>query len=379
MELTSDQRLVRALCAGLAWDLRERALAIDADPAEMEPHFDSPAYRWNREGSTPPAYRKSDLPPVEALGGSPSMVDRVIASIEWAYGDAGALMACPGPGLAGLAVDVLGDDDQKGFFYNRIADGRTWAFFAMTEPGVGSDAAHVQTRLDRTPSGDYVLNGAKRYVGNGDRGTIGVVWAKTDDNLLGVRAALLELPAEGVATRALPMLGLRGARLSEMSFTGVHVPRGMMLGEHLSPSRRGLWGAMHSLQTMRLVVGSLAIGTARAIHGYMREFFPHARGAEVIEDRIDAACAHAYDAAAAMDRERSDRALLGGRVKLGGTRLAVDVSEWAMRVAGPGGWAQHPLLEKWNRDVRGFEFMDGTTNIQRLHIAQGYLREKSRG
>ncbi|MBY8888949.1 acyl-CoA/acyl-ACP dehydrogenase [Streptomyces sp. PTM05] len=377
MELTADQRKTQELCARLAPDLRRRALAIDADPAVMEPHFDSPTYAWYRECSMPSAYRTSGNPLITSFPDTPSMVDWIVASIEWARGDAGAVMACPGPGLAGLTVDLLSDERQKGFFYDKLADGRTWAFFAMTEPDVGSDAAHVRTRLDPVPSGGHVLNGAKRYVGNGDRGSIGVVWAKTGDHMLGMRAVLLELPAPGCVTRPLPMLGLRGARLSEMLFQDVRVPPGMLLGEHLPATRRGLWGAIRSLQSMRLMVGSLAIGTARAIWDYAREHFPHAPGAETLEDRIEAARLHALETASAIDLD-PDRAHLGARVKLAGTRLAVEAGAWALSVAGPGAWTEHPLLEKWNRDARGFEFMDGTSNVQRLHIAQGHLKESGR-
>ncbi|WP_405594733.1 acyl-CoA dehydrogenase family protein [Streptomyces sp. NBC_01092] len=378
MELTEQQELVRAACASVATDLRQRALAIDADPADMEPHLGSVAYTFNRVGATPYRFRESQWSLIDSGGAEPSCVERVIASMEWAYGDAGALMACPGPALAGLAVDVLGNEAQQEYFYGRIADGRTWTFFAMTEPEVGSDAAQMRTRFERDDSGDYVLNGAKRYVGNGDRGTIGVVWARTSDNLLGIRAALLDLPAEGCTARALPMLGLRGARLSEMSFTNVRIPAKMMLGEHLSASRRGLWGAMRSLHTMRLVVGALAIGTARAILDYVAEFFPTARGAETMGDRIAAARASMLDTAAAIDTD-PDRAHLCAAAKLTGSRLAAEASGWALAVAGPGAWADHPLLEKWHRDARGFEFMDGTSNIQRLHLAQGYLRENGHG
>jgi alkylation response protein AidB-like acyl-CoA dehydrogenase len=61
--------------------------------------------------------------------------------------------------------------------------------------------------------------------------------------------------------------------------------------------------------------------------------------------------------------------------KLAGTRLVADVAAWALRAAGPGGWADHPLLEKWARDARGFEFADGTENIQRLAVFRGYFKE----
>jgi alkylation response protein AidB-like acyl-CoA dehydrogenase len=52
--------------------------------------------------------------------------------------------------------------------------------------------------------------------------------------------------------------------------------------------------------------------------------------------------------------------------------MAVETARWAAVALGPASLIEHPLLEKWTRDVCSFEFMEGTGNIQRIHVAQGY-------
>jgi alkylation response protein AidB-like acyl-CoA dehydrogenase len=59
-------------------------------------------------------------------------------------------------------------------------------------------------------------------------------------------------------------------------------------------------------------------------------------------------------------------------VKLAAVEMGVSTGRWVARVMGPGGLLEHPLLEKWTRDVCAFEFMDGTSNMQRLHVERGY-------
>jgi alkylation response protein AidB-like acyl-CoA dehydrogenase len=368
VELTQQQQRLERECAELAADLRARAAAIDAEPHHMERHLDSPALALNRLCSTPQPFRQE---PRSDIGSS--CLDRLVSITALSRGDAGGLFACPGPALAGLVVDVLGTDEQHERFYRHIADGRTWTFFAMTEPSAGSDAAHLTTRLRR--DGDFfLLDGEKRYIGNGDRGGIGVVFARTNDSPLGIRALLLELPAEGVTARPLPMLGLRGARLSEMTFDQVRVPRSNLLGEHLPGTRRGLWAALRVFHQVRTQIGGMAVGTAMALHDTVAAEFPRTPDLEERGLAIEATRWAVFDAAAALDADPR-RAHVSSVAKLAGTRLVADVAAWALRAAGPGGWADHPLLEKWARDARGFEFADGTENIQRLAVFRGYFKE----
>lgn len=370
-ELDPALRELRAACREAAADLRGRALAVDADPADMERHLDSPALAMIRGATTPKRFRRYDAASAADGYATESCLARVVATVEVARGDAGLLVANPGPALAGTVVDALGSEAQQELFYETIADGRTWTFFAMTEPARGSDATAIEARFDADPDDGYRLHAHKRYISNGSRGGIGVVFGRTGASPLTIRAALVRCPVEGFTGQPLDMMGLRGARISELFFDGVHVPREMLLGSHLPVSRRGIWGASRVFNAMRVQIAAMAVGVAFAACDYVREQRPGWSGHELVSARLAAARAVLYDAAAAVDHSPDDRRP-PSIAKLHGTDLAVRVTRWAAAALGPASLLHHPLLEKWCRDVHAFEFMDGTSNIQRLHIAQGF-------
>ncbi|WP_194911387.1 acyl-CoA dehydrogenase family protein [Catenulispora rubra] len=161
IELDGRLRAVRDRAREASADLRARALAIDADPDAMEAHFDSPVFAAMREGQTPVELRES------ASGGAPpsgagGCLETVVAFTETACGDAATALACPGPGLAGVMVCLLGDQAQRELFFRRLRGGRTWSFFAMTEAAHGSDAGAMDTRFEPDGAGGWLLFGSKR-------------------------------------------------------------------------------------------------------------------------------------------------------------------------------------------------------------------------
>ncbi len=364
-----DTPVVPEAFAAAAADLRSRALAVDRDPDDLEQHVNGVGMRMVREATTPPRYRTaSELTPPQGYGPDTCRA-RVVATVELARGDAALLTASPGPSLAGVVVDALASEAQQDEFYGAIADGHGWTFFAMTEPDLGSDATTLRSSLERDPDGGYRLHGVKRYISNGTRGRVGVVFARTGPSPLSIRAVLVRCPADGCERRALDMVGLRGARISELEFAGVHVPDEAVLGAHLRTSQRGLWGAMRTFNHMRVHIGAMAVGTAIALAEYVDEHRPGLAGTEVFSARLAAARRVLYDAADSVDHRPQDPGP-PSLAKLNGTVLAVQVARWAGTALGPAALLEHPLLEKWTRDVPAFEFMDGTSNIQRLQVAR---------
>ncbi|UED82947.1 acyl-CoA dehydrogenase family protein [Streptomyces profundus] len=369
IEFDERLRAIRDSHREAAEDLRSRALAVDADPAAMEQHLDSPAFAMIRESSIPRAYRTGAAAASRPDRGS--CLESIVGLVELFRGDVATLLSCPSPALAGVFVELLGDEAQKARFYARLADGRTWTFFAMSEEGRGNDATAMESRLEPDGSGGWLLHGAKRYIGHGARGGIGVVFARTGRSPLSIRAALVELPAPGWWAEPLEMVGLRGAYLSELRFDGVPVPGDMLLGQHLPVTRRGIWGALTTFNNMRMQLAAAAVGTGLAMAEYVAEHRKTAPGLDRVLARTEAARHLVHEAAARLDHA-PERGYLSSAAKLGATRMAVETAHWAGAALGPAGLLEHPLLEKWTRDVRALEFMDGTSNIQRLHIARGY-------
>jgi alkylation response protein AidB-like acyl-CoA dehydrogenase len=366
IELDDTKRELVAMCREAAVDLRARALAVDAAPENMAEHLDSATMTLLRTAGMPPRYR----------GGAPDFIARytddclarVVSNVELARGDAGVLVSNTGGGLAGVCVEALGSPEQQELFYDALADGRTWSFFAMTEPERGSDATAMRTRLEPDGHGDYRLNGEKRYVGNGSRGGIGVVFGRSGASPLTIRAAILRRPTPGFTAQPLDMVGMRGLRISAMQFENVAIAREHVLGAHLPASRRGMWGAGRTFNVIRLQIAAIALGTGFGALDYVREQRPGWDGTELVGARLEAARALLYDAAVEVDRSPDDRRP-ASIAKLHTTALAMRTTRWAAAALGPGSLLEHPLLEKWCRDVHAFEFMDGTSNILRLHTA----------
>jgi alkylation response protein AidB-like acyl-CoA dehydrogenase len=370
-ELTPRALAVRDLTRDLAADLRARALAVDAAPDAMDAHLGSAAFAVIRQAETPPEYREQTAGDPAALLDARSCLESAVGQLELAYGDFGTLLACPAPGLAGVFVRMFGSPAQQSQFFGRLRDGRTWTFFAMTEPAHGSDATAIETRLDRVGDGGYALTGRKRYIGNGARGAIGVVFGRTGPSVLSIRAALVQLPSAGCQATRLDMVGLRGAGLGEMTFCGLPVAVDGLLGEHLSATRRGLRAAVDTFNQMRVRVAAAAAGTTLAIVDYVAEQHKSARGLELAAAHARAARELVCQAAVRIDHDPG-QGYLSSAAKLSATTTAVKTARWASAALGPGGLLEHPLLEKWVRDVHAFEFMEGAGNIQRQQVARGY-------
>src|SRR4051795_5734641 len=78
------------------------------------------------------------------------------------------------------AIHMFGSDEQKERFLPDLASGRKLAGYALTEPNAGSDAYHIESRAVQQPDGSWVLNGEKRYIGNGSKGSVFVTFARTE-------------------------------------------------------------------------------------------------------------------------------------------------------------------------------------------------------
>ena len=333
--------------------LRDRALAVDLAPQDLRPHLECPGVRF-----------------VGELLERPLQVLRMtVALFELARGDAGMILAAPGPALAGVAVGLIGDQAQAQRLAEAVRDGQTWAFMAVTEPQAGSDATRLSARLRPDGYGGYLLSGHKCYIGNGARGRIGVVFARTGNGPRSVCAALVEAPAAGLSATALDSIGLRGAGISEMDFRDVPVPASGLLGQHRPAAERGIFGALRVFNIVRVYVAALAAGTAAAVHEtVLAETGPHPV-LDAAQARIAAARQLTLRAAASVEADFRN-GYLPSMAKLAAVRIAKDACDRLPALLGRGALLDYPLLEKWRRDAMGFEFMEGTSHIQQLNVAR---------
>lgn len=367
---TERLRALRGEARVLSAQLRGIALEVDAEPDAIRRHLGLDAIRLLSTLGVPAEHNPAPLRIGPHSYDGTWSLDVVVAMEELAAGDAATVLASPGPSMSGAVIDNLGDEDQKAHYYKRLLDRPLWTFFAMTEPAGGSDPDRLETSL----TDDLVLTGVKRYIGNGARASLGVVFARTRPGPLGVTIALIDTEAPGFTATPLRTIGLRGAQLSELRFDGVRVEPAQVVGRHLPATRRGLLGAVRTFNRLRPVVAAMALGVARAAYDYVRAD----RTAESPTlDRIEVELAITrhliHRAAAAVDHDAGS-GHVSSAAKFRAAALAEQVTLTALRLCGPGARLEHPLLDKLARDARGFELMEGTTNMQKLNLFHGFRR-----
>lgn len=375
---TVDLGALRDHLRPVAAALRERALAVDTDPGALHALLDSGVLPYRQLGGFPPGYLDDPL----RVRGVPVLVrtcvERAVVAETLAWGDASVVVGAPGPSMSGVVVDDLADDEQRDRFYRHVAQPRTWTFFGLTEPDRGSDAAALETAV----VAEGVLRGHKKYVGNVARASLGVVFARHRPGPLGVGVYLVDTARPGFDAAPLVTTGMRAVQLGEVRLRDVPLRPEDTLGRHLSPSRRGLLGAVRTFNRLRPVVAALAVGVTQAALDYVRAERSSFRAderrlLETFDDRLHAARALVLQAARGADADPAD-GTLPAAAKATALDLADEVTRTVPALLGPGARWEHPYLDKLVRDVPGLEMMEGTRTVQRLTLAQGWLQGRAR-
>jgi alkylation response protein AidB-like acyl-CoA dehydrogenase len=374
-----DDRLQVLQEAARAWgdEFREIGGDLDRDPDLVHRHTDVPALHYIAQMMIPPKYQDSTLRLSGHAFYGDRTLERVIAVEALGRGDAGVFLAAPGPSLSGGIVARLGDERQQDWFFGHFADRPVWAFLGLTEPDHGSDASAMETTLAPGAGGGMALTGEKRYIGCAARAGVGTVFARAEPGPLGICAVMVETGAAGFHAEPLPTIGMRGAQICAVRFDEVDIPQDRVLGRHLPPTSRGMHAATRMFNLFRPGIAALALGIAQAAYDYADEHRSElGPGAPAV---LEGLAGHLVDtrqliwhAAMSVDRDPS-RGAPASASKARAVRLAERATLRTLELFGPGARFAHPRLEKLARDARGTEFMEGTTHMQKLTVAQGVV------
>ena len=289
--------------------------------------------------------------------------------------------------IDGWIIDAHGTEEQKARFLPGLASGELQGCFTITEPNAGSDAQAIRTTAARDGD-DYVLNGNKLFVTNGDRGDVFLAMTKTDPDAnprhRGISAFLVEKGTPGFSVaRTIDKLGYKGPETAELFLEDARVPASNLLG---GEEGRGFQQMISGLEIGRINVAARATGVAQAafdhaiVYAQQRETMgkPIAEHQAVqlklaeMATKIRAARLLTRDAARKKDSgRRSD--LDVGMAKLFATEVALECTLESMRVHGGIGYTKELPVERFYRDAPLMAVAEGTNEIQRIVIARRLL------
>ena len=295
-------------------------------------------------------------------------------------------------GIAGQVLVRFGTDEQKRQWLEPIASGQVVAAFALTEPGAGSNPAGLRTSAVRDGDG-WVIDGQKRFITNAPLAGLFVVFARTrpaDESGTGIAVFLVPAAAAGLQVGPKDhKMGQEGAWTADVTFSQVRVPASALVG---GDEDAGYRAAMTSLARGRVHIAALAVGTAqRALDESVAYAASATQGGTPIGDfqLVQAMLADQQTgvlAGRALVRETAQQYVSGADTRIGPsaaklfcTEMAGQVADLAVQIHGGTGYMRDVPVERIYRDVRLLRLYEGTSEIQRLIIGGGLVRQARRG
>lgn len=285
---------------------------------------------------------------------------------------------------------LFGTENQKKRFLPDIAAGKRLVAFGLTEANAGSDAGGTQTTA-RLDGNEYVINGTKQWITNGEVAEIYTIIAITDRSKgpRGASAFVVEKGTPGFTFgKKENKMGIRASSTTELIFDNCRVPKDNLIGKEGA----GFLVAMKTLDSSRTGVGSQGVGVAQ---GAFEEAVNFARkrvqfGHPVITFQavqhmladmatsIEAARSLVYAVARFIDSGAKDVSKESAMSKLYATDVAMKVTTDAVQVMGGSGYMKEYPVEKMMRDAKILQIYEGTNQIQRNVIGQALIKESAR-
>jgi len=285
----------------------------------------------------------------------------------------------------GPAMTVLhfGTEDQKKKFIPPLMSGEKIGCFAITEPDAGSDVAALRTTA--TKSGDnYLLNGSKIFISNAPVADSGLIYAYTDRSQKhhGMSAFFADWKQPGLTRKPLETLGAHCSPLGELIFDSFPVPMANRLGNEGDGFKICMW----QLNQTRLNCAAGALGVARAAkeaavnYCNQRVQFGQKIGEfQMNQDMIAQMIVHeeaarllVYRAAWLADQKKPNN-LETSMAKYTAAESANFAADAAMKILGAYGYSNEFPVERYYRDAKSYQIVEGSSNVQKIIIAQDAL------
>jgi glutaryl-CoA dehydrogenase (non-decarboxylating) len=286
---------------------------------------------------------------------------------------------------------AFGTEAQRERYIPPLITADAYGCFALTEADTGSDIASMRTTAQETADG-YLLNGSKMWISGVPVATVGIIFAMTDPEKRhrGMSAFMIDMQTPGIEQCAITdKLGLHSSPTGEIVFADVRVPRAAIVGK----PGEGFKIAMSMLDRTRLSCAARSAGVAEkcfelAKHyaNERQQFGQSIINFQMIQDQLarmwcehEAAKLLVFKAAWITD----NLAKAGGRptlhistAKYYGAEAAVMAANEAMKIYGSYGFGTEYPIERFYRDAKSYQIVEGTSNIQKTIIARNFFEEK---
>ncbi len=377
------------------FDLSEEQAALRDVARKFAAEVIAPnARRWDRENDIPEEVYKQLgelgfmglMIPAELNGSELGYVGTTIVIEEIARHCGGtALMLSAHNGLCCGHLLLAGSDEQKKKFLTKLATGEHIGAWGLTEAKCGSDAAAMETSavLD---GDEWVINGNKMFITNGGKAQTFVILAVTDpEGRKGhnISAFIVEAGTHGLQIGAEEdKMGMRASNTVALTFEDMRVPQENLCGQ----LGGGYIDALKVLERGRIGIGSLAVGLGR---GSLEEALAYSQQREAfgtpicnhqalqfmmadMATNVDAARLLVRKAATQQDADKPCR-IEASICKLFATEIATKAALDAIQILGGYGYIKEMPVERYMRDAKLLEIGEGTSQIQRIIIAQELL------
>ena len=282
-----------------------------------------------------------------------------------------------------LTLLQFGTEEQKRKWIPALVRGDIIGCFAITEPEAGSDVAGM--RATATKEGEsYLLNGTKLWISNGPVAEGGLVYAYTDraQKHRGMSAFYVDFSQSGVSRKPLETLGAHCSPLGELTFENFRIPSENRLGNEGDGFKICMW----QLNQTRLNCAAGALGVARAAkeaalnYANQRQQFSQKIGEfQMNQDLIAQMVVHeeaarllVYRAAWLADQKKPNN-LETSIGKYTAAEAANYAADTAMKILGAYGYSTEFPVERYYRDAKSYQIVEGSSNVQKIIIAQDAL------
>ncbi|EGR2273008.1 acyl-CoA dehydrogenase [Vibrio parahaemolyticus] len=285
-------------------------------------------------------------------------------------------------------VASFATEDVRAKYCPKLVTGEWLGSYCLTEPNAGSDAASLTTTASKKGN-TYVLNGGKAFISGAGETEVLVVMARTGEaGAKGVSAFVVPAQADGISYgRKEPKMGWNSQPTRAVTFENVVIPASHLLGEE----GQGFIFAMKGLDGGRINIATCSVGTAQQALNqatqYMLERKQFGKSlaqfqalqfklADMATELVAARQLVRY-AASKLDRGDSDATTYCAMAKRFATDVGFQICDQALQIYGGYGYIKEYPMERYFRDVRVHQILEGTNEIMRLIIARRLLSETS--